>query len=109
MVSEESHDGIVTTPPLWLLGELLVFVFVSVFVLQMPRRCGQLVIGNTWVCYYKSTAHGFHGRFGEREIAWKPCSLLLVLRNDHRSVPAEIQHSIYCPSMHTYTTTLLIH
>ena len=25
------------------------------------------VIGNTWVCYYKSTAHGFHGRFRERE------------------------------------------
>jgi len=62
--------GGVTTPPLWLLGELLVFVVVSVFVLQMPRRCGQLVIGNTWVGYYKSTAHGFHGRFGEREIAW---------------------------------------
>ena len=33
--------GGVTTPPLWLLGELLVFV--SVFVLQMPRRCGQLI------------------------------------------------------------------
>src|SRR4029434_4261706 len=65
------------------------------------------VIGNTWVCYYKSTAHGFHGRFREREIAWKPCSLLPVLRNAHRSVLTEIQHSIYCPSMHTYTTTLL--
>lgn len=82
--------------------------------LSLYYRCpagvaSSFVIGNTWVCYYKSTAHGFHGRFREREIAWKPCSLLLVLRNDHRSVPAEIQHSIYCPSMHTYTTTLLTH
>ena len=40
--------------------------------LSLYYRCpagvaSSFVIGNTWVCYYKSTAHGFHGRFRERE------------------------------------------
>ena len=30
-------------------------------------------------------------------------------RNAHRYVLAKIQHSTYCPSMHTYMTSLLIH
>src|SRR4029434_6026707 len=40
--------------------------------LSLYHRCpagvaSSFVIGTTWFCYYKSTAHGFQGRFRERE------------------------------------------
>src|SRR4029434_945613 len=57
----------VTTPPPLVAG-LAACLCLCVFCCRCPAGvASSFVIGNTWVCYYKSTAHGFHGRFRERE------------------------------------------
>ena len=101
-----SYGGGVTTPPLLVAGRAT-----CLCITDAPQVWpAHSLLGTPGSATIRAPPTDFMGDSErEREIAWKPCSLLLVLGNDHRSVPIEIQHSIYCPSMHTYTTTLLTH
>src|SRR4029434_3520196 len=95
----------------WLLGGLCVCLCVCVADAQQVCSARQLLgtpgtgVPSTIRASHPDSSGDCHGDpDGYSESLRTRCS-----HNAHRYVLATIQHSTYCPSMHTYMTSLLIH